>query len=407
MEPRVSAVPWAEWRPSTPYSVGLEEEVMLLDPESWTLAPRADRLLASLSEELVGHCWAETHAGAIEITTSPHLTVGEAIAELEELRAALARHARAFGLAVAVAGMHPGHVAGGGEIAAGGRYELIHQTMRGLARREPTFALHVHIGVADAESAIRLFNRLRAHLPVLLALSASSPLCRGRATGLASNRTVMFQAFPRTGMPRRFADYGDWVRTVDLLLRSGAIPEPTFLWWDARPQPRFGTVEVRVMDAQPRSEATAALCALVQALARLELEDGFAAPKLIDAEEVLAENRFLAARDGPAAALVDPVSSRLVPIADLIAALVDAALPHAVALGAGDQLARVPDLVASPEASRQSSLAGCVGVPALVRDLAARFSPPVADRRRHRPDAGRPESSLERRGERTFPAVRR
>ena len=94
---------------------------------------------------------------------------------------------------------------------------------------------------SGSASAIRLLNRLRAHLPLLLALSASSPLWRGQANGLAANRTILFQAFPRTGLPRPFEDYTDWVSTVDLLLRCGAIPEPTFLWWDARPQPRFGT----------------------------------------------------------------------------------------------------------------------------------------------------------------------
>ena len=130
-------------------------------------------------------------------------------------------------------------------------------------------------------SAIRLVNQLRAHLPLLLALSASSPMLRGRSTGLASNRTILFQGFPRTGIPRRFDGYADWVGTIGLLLRSGAIPEPTFLWWDIRPQPRLGTIEMRIMDAQPRLAATAALAALVQSLARLELEQGFAAPALV------------------------------------------------------------------------------------------------------------------------------
>jgi carboxylate-amine ligase len=354
---------------------------MLLDPATWALAPQADRLLASLSEDLVGHRCAETHAAAVELTTSPHATVGEAVAELDRLRARLADDARALGLAVAVAGMHPSDVAGDVETPPGGRYELIHQTMRGLARREPTYALHVHVGVPDAESAIRLLNRLRAHAPVLLALSASSPFWRGRATGLASNRTIMFQAFPRTGLPRHFDDYGDWVRTVDQLLRSGAIPEPTFLWWDVRPQPKLGTVEVRIMDAQPRSAATGALAGFVQALSRLELEEGFAAPTLMHAQEVLEENRFLAARDGPAAELIDPVRARLVPVANVVAELVTAAMPHALALGAAGELASVSSLVASPEASRQASLAERHGTRELVSDLAARFAPPVAARR--------------------------
>jgi glutamate---cysteine ligase / carboxylate-amine ligase len=371
-----AAVQWAAWQPSTLYSVGLEEEVMLLDPGTWTLAQRADRLLAVVGDDLVGSCSAETHEAALELTTSPHATVGGAIAELGRLRARLTRDARAIGLAAAVAGMHPGTMAEDPRVSPSGRYQLVHQTMRGIARREPTFALHVHVGVADPESAVRLLNRLRAHLPLLLALSASSPLWRGRASGLASNRTILFQAFPRTGLPRRFDGYGDWVRTVDLLVRSGAIPEPTFLWWDVRPQPRFGTVEVRIMDAQPRLEATGALCALVQALARLELEEGFAPRKLVNAQEALAENRFLAARDGVAAELIDPVRALRVPVADLLAEVLAAAAPHASALGAADELAGLPALVLAPEAPRQEAYAAEAGVRGLVSDLARRFNVP-------------------------------
>ena len=366
---------WAAWQPATPYSVGLEEEVMLLDPGTWTLAQRADRLLAVLGEDLVDSCSAETHEAALELTTGPHATVSGAVAELGRLRARLARDAHAVSLAVAAAGMHPGEMTEDPRVSPAGRYQVVQDTMRGIARREPTFALHVHIGVADPDSAIRLLNRLRAHLPLLLALSASSPLWRGRATGLASNRTILFQAFPRTGLPRCFESYEDWVAAVDLLLRSGAIPEPTFLWWDARPQPRFGTVEVRIMDAQPRLETTAALCALVQALARLELEDGYAPRELTHAPEALAENRFLAARDGVAAALIDPIRARRIPIADLLADLLAAAMPHADALGAAEELGIIPALVAAPEAARQQALAARADIRAVAAGLARRFSP--------------------------------
>ena len=122
--------------------------------------------------------------------------------------------------------------------------------MRELARREPTFGLHVHVGVPDAEAAIHAANRLRTHIPLLLALSVNSPFWQGRDTGLASARTPLFQAFPRVGIPRAFTDYAEYVEAVDVLIRCDAVPEPTFLWWDVRPQPRFGTVEVRIMDAQ-------------------------------------------------------------------------------------------------------------------------------------------------------------
>ncbi|HEX5923398.1 MAG TPA: YbdK family carboxylate-amine ligase [Baekduia sp.] len=355
--------------------MGLEEEVMLLDPGTWALAQCADRLLAAVGDDLVDSCSAETHEAALELTTAPHATVGGAVAELGRLRTRLVRDARAIGVAVAAAGMHPGEMTEDPQVSPAGRYQVVQHTMRGIARREPTFALHVHIGVADPDSAIQLLNRLRAHLPLLLALSACSPLWRGRANGLASNRTILFQAFPRTGLPRRFENYQDWVATVDLLLRSAAIPEPTFLWWDARPQPRFGTIEVRIMDAQPSLQATAALCALVQALCRLELEDGYAPPELTHTQEALAENRFLAARDGVTAELIDPIRARRMPVADLLADLLTAAAPHADALDAADELAIIPALVAAPEAARQQALAARADTRAVVANLARRFSP--------------------------------
>ena len=144
--------------------------------------------------------------------------------------------------------------------------------MRELARREPTFGLHVHVAVPEPDAALRALNAVRAHLPVLLALSANSPYWQGRDSGLASARTPIFQAFPRTGPPRAFRDYAEYVEAIDVLMRCDAIPEPTFLWWDARLQPRFGTLEVRIMDAQTRVADTAAIAALVQCLVKLEAE---------------------------------------------------------------------------------------------------------------------------------------
>jgi glutamate---cysteine ligase / carboxylate-amine ligase len=364
---------WATWKPSQAYTVGIEEEVMLLDPADWSLTERGDEVLAHAGERLAGRCAAETHEAALELRTAPHATVREAISEMRELRTLLARDLSQLGMAAASCGTHPGPLAEPTRVSPSSRYQVIHRTMRGLARREPTFALHVHVGVPDSASAIRVLNQLRAHMPLLLALSTSSPFLRGRSTGLASNRTIVFQGFPRTGIPRRFDDYADWVRTVDVLVRSGAIPEPTFLWWDIRPQPRLGTVEIRVMDAQPRLAATAALVALVQALARLELESGYASRDLVEAGEVLAENRFIAARDGTAAELIDPATARRIPVARLTEKLLVAARPHAVALGSLEELDSVRMLGLTPEPSRQEHLAALAGIPAVVEDLAARF----------------------------------
>jgi carboxylate-amine ligase len=347
---------------------------MLLDPVDWTLSQRGDEVLSRAGEGLAGHCAAETHEAALELKTAPHASVRDAIKEMRELRRLLVEELAAMGMTCASAGMYPGRTPEQTRVSPSSRYQVIHRTMRGLARREPTFALHVHVGVPDAHSAIRLVNQLRAHLPMLLALSASSPFLRGESSGLASNRTILFQGFPRTGIPRRFESYEDWAATIDVLVRSGAIPEPTFLWWDIRPQPRLGTVEIRIMDAQPRLAATGGLTALVQALARLELEQGYAPAALVNAQEALAENRFIAARDATTAELIDPARRIRVPVAQLLDDVLAALQPHAAALDSVEELEEVRMLVLAPEIARQQRLMSSAGVPALVADLAARFA---------------------------------
>ena len=369
-------VQWAEWNTDArPYTVGVEEEAMLLDPRrQWALAQRIEDVLRVLPDTLARYVKPETHRAAVELTTDPHASVDRAVAQLRRLRDELAEALDGLGLAAAVAGTHPSAVWSETEITSASRYQLIHHTMRDLATREPTFALHVHIGVPDPETAIELYNRLRVHLPLLLALSGNSPFWRGRDAGFASTRTMLFQAFPRTGLPRRYSSYGEWVEAVDLQIRAGALPEATFLWWDVRPQPRFGTVEVRVMDAQSYVADTAALVALVQSIARLELEEGYVAAHVIRADEVLAENRFIAARDGVTARLIDTTQESLRPVTELLAELLEAARPHASALGCASELERIPAMAAAPGAARQRVYpADEDGLVRLVAALAAAF----------------------------------
>ncbi len=297
------------------------------------------------------------------------------VAQLRRLRVQLAALLGQMGLAAAAAGTHPLALWSETKVTSAGRYQLIRQTMRDLATREPTFALHVHIAVPDPERAIDLYNRLRAHLPLLLALSGNSPFWRGRDSGFASIRTVLFQAFPRTGIPRRYGSYSEWVETVDLQLRAGAIPEPTFLWWDVRPQPRLGTVEVRVMDAQTRIRDTASLVALTQSIARLELEEGYASEAIISSDEVLAENHFLAARDGVDARLIDPTTESLRPLHEHLIKLLQALHHHAGELGCLEHLERVEALAAAPGAARlRAHPMGEAGLPGLVAGLASVFA---------------------------------
>ena len=309
---------WAQWNGALArrYTVGAEEEVMLLDPSDHSLAQSSDAVLASLSRPLADHVAPETHAAVVELATGIHADVTGAAAELAALRVQLAGALAGMNLCAASAGTYPLVSSGESRVSGSARYRMVADSMRALARREPTLALHVHVGLADPEDAIRVLNGLRAAVPVLLALSANSPFSQRRDSGFASSRTVIFQGFPRTGTARAFSGYADYVEALDGLIASGALPDPSFLWWDVRLQPALGTVEVRVMDAQSTVAESAALIALVQSLARLELTTDPPGPHI--GAEVLAENRFLAARDGLDARLIDPVKRRLVPVREIV-----------------------------------------------------------------------------------------
>ncbi len=349
---------WAQWRPHElgAYTVGIEEEVMLLDPATWSLAHRIESVLPRIPPDVADQTTAETHGSALELQTGVHREAGAAAEEMAELRGRLEATLRPLHLRAACAGTHPFAVWQEIAISAGERYQFVYGSMRELARREPTFALHVHVGIPDPETAIRVANRMRAHLPLLLALSANSPFWQGRDTGLASARTPLFQAFPRVGVPQFFESFEQYVEAVDLLIRCDAVPEPTFLWWDVRPQPRFGTIEVRIMDVQTRVEETAALAALTQCLSRLEAEEGFASDALVCQAAVIEENRFLAARDGLEAELIDPDLERRLPLAGLVDDLLVACRPHAQDLGCEAQLDSVRELARSNGASKQISI---------------------------------------------------
>ena len=375
---RATTAHWAEWRPhqsGAEFTVGIEEEVMLLHPHDWSLAQQIDRVIPVLPADLGAHVTPETHKSALELATGVHATAAQAATELRALRRCLEEHLSVLGLRAGAAGTHPFAVWHETVVSSDARYKLVYGSMRELARREPTFALHVHVGVTDPDVAIRLAGRMRAHLPLLLALSANSPFWQGRDSGLASARTPLFQAFPRVGIPRAFDSYTQYVETVDILIRSGAFPEPSFLWWDVRPQPRFGTVEVRIMDAQTSVEDSAALVALVQSLARLECEEGHASEALLAAPEVLDENRFIAARDGVEAELIDPDAGVRVPLRTQADRALEACRPHARALGCEAALDQVGVLMDQPPAARQVLGArGPARLPGLVQTIADAFA---------------------------------
>jgi glutamate---cysteine ligase / carboxylate-amine ligase len=368
---------WARWngRQERRYTLGVEEEVLLLNRSDHSLSESSEAVLRQLSGDLRSHTFHETHAAVIELATGIHLDVAGAVAELAGLRGQLAQELSEMELDAMAAGTYPLTSPGESRVTGAERYRKIADSMRALARREPTLALHVHVGVPDREDAIRVFNRLRCAVPLLLALSANSPFCQGRDTGFASARTVIFQGFPRTGTARSFADYADYVNAVDAMIASGALPDPSFLWWDVRLQPALGTVEVRVMDTQTTLDDTSALIAFVQSLARLELEDERADVDI--GPEVLAENRFLAARDGSNSRLIDPLKRELIPARELTGATLATCSPHAAALGCAAELRRIQSLATANGADYQRARADEAGFTELVSTLVERFPAPI------------------------------
>lgn len=369
---------WASWpeRPADApaWTIGVEEEVMLVAAPGYNLAQAIDEVIPRLPIDIAPHFHRETHAAAVELSSTVHTNVGEAMDDLRGLRRAMRQTCDNLELQVASSGTHPFAVSREISVSRGERQAAVYGSMRELARREPTFALHVHVGFADADDAIRVYNRMRVHLPMLLALSANSPFWQGRDTGLASSRTPLFQAFPRVGIPRRFETFQEWVDTVDLLVSCEAFPDPTFLWWDVRVQPRVGTIEVRIMDAQVTLDATRALVAMVQTLARMEHETAWAEEASLAAPEVHDENRFLAARDGVDVALIDPVQRRRVPLRERLDVLLPMLREHAQDLGCVADLEAINDLYETPGAGYQLRVARRTErLPGLVRQLCAEF----------------------------------
>src|SRR4051812_46970740 len=338
---------WAVWNDAAaahPWTVGVEEEVMLLDARRWSLANRIDDVLAVLADDVRARASAETHACVLELKTAPHETAAEVADDLAALRHGLdAGLATLLGLRAAAAGTHPLATRSDVAVSSGTHYREVGTTMRALARREPTMALHVPVAVPDGATAVRALDGLRRALPVLLALSANSPYWRATDSGFASIRTPVFSMFPRVGIPRHFGTYDQYVRTVEPMLSSGAIPEPGFLWWDARLRPRLGTVEVRIMDAQSGVADAAALAAVVHCLVRRHAQRDCAAGT---APELLEENRFLAARDGVQAKLIDVRTQRRRPLREALDELLTDCAPFADGLDCTAELATAAALSA-------------------------------------------------------------
>ena len=273
---------------------------MILDAETLELSNSIETVLeAATPDELTGEVKPELMESVLEIATQPCRTTAEAGEQLRGLRRLVREVAGENGLAIGAAGTHPFAMWEDQRIVARPRYRDLINALRFVARQEIIFGVHVHVGLDDPDKAIHVANGMRVHVPVLLALSANSPFWRADATGLHSTRTPIFRAFPRVGIPPTYRDWADYERRIEFMVESGTIEDYTYLWYDVRPHPNFGTVEVRVIDAQTRVEHTLALAALVQAMVK-ELAEHFDAGKSLSRYpfEMLDENKWLAVRHG-------------------------------------------------------------------------------------------------------------
>jgi carboxylate-amine ligase len=344
-----------------PFTVGVEEELFLVHPVTGSQANASAAVREHLASLRRGAVEAELHACQVELITDVCESAGEAIAVLDSLRKAVL----ATGAGLLGSGTHPSAGEGEAEITDKERYERIRHLL-GDAVATPVGGLHIHIGMPDPDTAIRAFNGLRRHLPLLQALAANSPFRHGHDTGLASAREVTIRGWPRSGVPRAMRDYGDFRDMARLLARAADVPDYTWFWWKLRPHPRLGTVEIRALDAQASLRDTAALVALAHCLARHAADTG-AEPD--PPAEVLEEAVFRAARFGVEARLPD-AEGRLRPVAELLDDALALAWRYAQQLDCGAELDALPALLArGGGAGRQRAAFAIAGMDGLLREL--------------------------------------
>lgn len=343
------------------FTVGIEEELLLVDPTTLELAPVAAEVLDAIrvEPEDAGH---EAYAAQIELRSPPSESAAEAVTALAERR----RAALEAGATLLGAGVHPTAGFGQAELVKTRRYERVADEMRGLLLRTPESALHVHVGMPDGETAVRAFNALRRHMPLLLGLSANSPWWFGSDSGFASARSVLVRSYPGRGIPEPLRDMAHAEERIAATLLVAGAPEPTYLWWDLRLHPVHGTIELREMDSQSALGSVAALAALARALAIEAAQDARPAPR--ETSEVLSWSAFRAGRDGTAAAILD--DGELRPLTDVANRTVARLRPLARAWGDDDALDGVVRLLDhGGGAGRQRAAAARGGVRSMLRTL--------------------------------------
>jgi len=330
------------------YTLGVEEEFMLLDGATFDLVQHIDTVLAAVSgHELEPRIYPELMQSVLEIATPVCRTPSDVMDQLMKIRGYVSEIARGQDLRVGSSGTHPFSLFERQRITARDRYRNLVDQLQYVARRELIFGMHVHVAVDDPEKAIQVVNGLLPQLGPLLALSASSPFWRGEPTGLSSSRQMVFAAFPRSGPPPRFKNYADYAEVVGQLEKTGCIADYTHIWWDIRLHPRLGTVEIRICDAVTRVEDAVAITAYCQALVKLLCEQHERGEEISSYHRILTtENKWLAARYGLEAPIMDLATGRRnrIPIAQVVRRTLRKLEPHARELGSERELEGVKEI---------------------------------------------------------------
>jgi carboxylate-amine ligase len=375
IDPRVPALDAPPWRavfdaPRAP-TIGIEEELMLLDPATLDLAPQSERALAALDGD--PRFKPELFAAQVETVTPPLPSVGDAARVLREARRDLAVALDGHAL-VAGAGVHP-FTAALGELHGAARYTELAAEFASVARRQLVFGLHVHVAVSGAERAVAVHDALRSYLPELAGLAANAPFHEGHDSGLASVRPTIAAMLPRQGVPPALGSWEAFERALSWGACAGALPERRRWWWELRLHPTFGTIEVRVADTQTTVDEAAAYSAVVHALVTWLAERAAAGEQLAIAPTWrIAENRWWAARHGLDACFADLVTGEREPLRVRLERLLDELSPVASRLGCAAELERARALAAGPGgAARQRAEAAGGDLRRLVGWLAGRL----------------------------------
>jgi carboxylate-amine ligase len=356
-------------------TVGLEEELMLLDPDTLDLAPRAGEALARLGGDPTFKL--EMPASQLEIVTPPRSTVGQAVSDLAAGRARLI-DAVADLARPAAAGAHP-FASPQGELNRGERYARLLDEYGEVARRQLVCALQVHVALGDADQALAVYNALRGLLPEIAALAAAAPFHSGRDTGLASVRPTISRLLPRQGVPPPIASWEAFADDLRWGAKARALPEPRRWWWELRPNPAFGTLEVRAPDAQATVADAAGVAAFVHSLVGWLAEGHGGGERLPVAEAWrIEENSWSACRSGVEGTFADLASGRRVAARDHLNALLDELDPVAARLACARELHEARRLVEENGALAQRRIAADGGPVAIARWLCERYSDGVA-----------------------------